>query len=428
MSKSRHAERVVWTLTVCTALSLVGDATLYAVLPSQYLVIGVTALQVGVLLSINRLVRLPLNLISGWLSNRMGAKLPYVAGLLVGVISTVGYGLAKGFWPLLLLRALWGVSWALIAVSAYGLVLDVSTETTRGRLMGIYASGSYFGGALGALLGGFLVDALGFSKAMLILGALTTLGCLGALTLPHRRHKRSASDQKDFVSISLARRLHAIRESLSHLNPRLWLIMALNFTHRLVFAGVFYATFGYYLNHALGDQVHVGGIILGIASLTATLLFVRNVLTVLAGPALGYLSARLGDRTRVLLLGELLGVSGLVCFAVGSSPWLLGIGVFGAAIAYGIVPPMLLSWLGDITPNGRRGAIVGSYQTMGDLGSGLGPLIAYPLLALMDIRLIYALCATLLALTIPAIIKVRRWSDLRHAIPDVAVAERASQP
>jgi MFS family permease len=168
--------------------------------------------------------------------------------------------------------------------------------------------------------------------------------------------------------------------------------------------------------------------VIGIASLTATLLLARNVLTVLASPSLGYLSDRLGDRTRVLLLGELLGVGGLICFAVGASPWLLGIGVLGAAIAYGIVPPMLLSWLGDLTPSGRRGAVVGSYQTMGDLGSGLGPLMAYPLLALMDIRLIYALCAAALALTIPAIIKARRWSDLRHPTPDMVVVERLSQP
>ena len=32
----RRDTRVTWTLAVCTALALFGDATMYAVLPSQY--------------------------------------------------------------------------------------------------------------------------------------------------------------------------------------------------------------------------------------------------------------------------------------------------------------------------------------------------------------------------------------------------------
>ena len=51
--------RVIWTLTGSTALSLLGDATFYAVLPTSYAAVGVTAMQVGWLLSINRLARIP---------------------------------------------------------------------------------------------------------------------------------------------------------------------------------------------------------------------------------------------------------------------------------------------------------------------------------------------------------------------------------
>lgn len=100
-----RAVRIVWILTLCTALSLLGDSTLYAVLPVQYAAVGVTTVQVGWLLSMNRLVRLPLNLFSGWLSQRLGPRTPYILGLVIGSISTVGYGLCRGFWPLLAARA-----------------------------------------------------------------------------------------------------------------------------------------------------------------------------------------------------------------------------------------------------------------------------------------------------------------------------------
>jgi len=131
------------------------------------------------------------------------------------------------------------------------------------------------------------------------------------------------------------------------------------------------------------------------------------VVTVLVGPGLGHLSDRLGDRTCVLLLGEVLGVAGLVCFALGGPVWLVGPGVLFTAIAYGVVPPLLVAWMGDLTDREGRGPIVGAYQTMGDLGSGLGPLIAYPLLAAIGLRSVYALSAGFLASTIPLILATR---------------------
>ncbi|MFO7917552.1 MAG: MFS transporter [Anaerolineae bacterium] len=407
MAENPATSRVVWTLTVCTALALMGDATLYTVLPSHYAAVGVTAVQVGWLLSINRLVRLPLNVLSGWLSRRMGPKLPYIAGLVAGTLSTLGYGLSRGFWPLLFWRALWGVAWALLVVAAYAMVLDVSTEQRRGRFTGIYTSFSYFGGAVGALLGGIWVDAWNFSRAMLALGFLTSLGFLGALTLPWTRRKRSPPQ---IPVVPLRARIARWRDTLGAVNSRFWLIWGLNFAHRFFFAGVFYSTLGYYLSQSLGQRVSVAGTVVGIASLTAILLFARNLITILAGPGLGYLSDYLGDRTRVLLLGEILGAMGLGCFALQGNLWLIGVGVVLAAIAYGVVPPMLVSWMGDMTRRGERSGVVSGYQTMGDLGSGLGPLFAYPLMALLGRRPVYALSALFLALTIPFILRERRRS------------------
>lgn len=409
MNRPSQALRVTWTLSICTAFSLVGDATLYAVLPSQYAFLGLTAFQVGWLLSVNRLVRIPLNLVSGWLSERVDPRLPYLVGLVLGLVSTVGYGLGEGLWLLLAFRLLWGVAWALLVVAAYGMILDVTTVDTRGRLLGTYASVSYFGGALGAVLGGLFVDSVGFARATLILGGCTSFGCLGALTLPRTREPRldGGSNPTDPRQTSLGR-LALWAKSLWHCDLRLKVIALLNFAHRFFFAGVFYATFGHYLLTTLGQEVRLGALMVGVASLTGTLLFVRNVLTVLLAPTLGNLSDRLGDRHRVLLLGETLGVAGLACFALGRSPWVLGLGVLFAATAYGVVPPLLVAWMGDLTRTGERGPLVGGYQTMGDLGSGIGPLFAYSLLSLVGVRWAYGISAGLLSLTVPLILTARR--------------------
>ena len=56
---------------------------------------------------------------------------------------------------------------------------------------------------------------------------------------------------------------------------------------------------------------------------------------------------------------------------------------------------------------GERGVMVGSFQTTGDIGSGVGPLAAYALVAVAGIRPTYAVAALALSLTIPLILYVR---------------------
>lgn len=399
-----HGRRILWTLTVCTALALFGDTTLYAVLPAEYGLLAISAVQVGWLLSVNRLVRLPLNLLSGWLADRLGSRTPYIAGVALGALSTAAYGLTRGFWPLLISRALWGVAWSLLSVAAYGMILDASRADNRGKYTSTYASYSYFGGSIGMLLGGFLVDWLQFPSAMMALSALSAIGVLTALTLPRvpRAPRPALPDAATRPSLLVT--LRAFLRGLVEADFRFWVIAALNFAHRFFFAGVFYATFGLYLRQVLGDEVRVGAWALGIASLTSVLLFARNVTTIVASPALGHVSDRLGSRLHILVLGEVLGVVGLMVFAGRPTPVFIAAGVLLAAVAYGVVPPMLMAWLGDLTQAGSRGRHVGGYQTAGDLGSGLGPLVAYALLPFIGILWVYGLSAVLLALTVPLIV------------------------
>ena len=390
---------------------------MYAVLPSHYGTLGITAAQVGWLLSINRLVRLPLNIPSAWLSDHLGYKWPYVGGLALGCLSTVGYGLFPDFVPLLLLRALWGVAWALLVVASYGMIFEVSEQETRGRYTGIYASCSFFGGAAGAALGGVLVDTLGLALTMRILGGCTSLACLVALSLPDLRSQRVARCPGDGrVASGRGAILRAALGQLRGLDHRVWLVVALNFIYRFVFAGLFFATFGLYLSQIVGDALHLGGLTVGVASLTGTLLFVRNVLTVLVAPSAGYLSDRLGRRKHVLLLGEALGIAGLVTLAASHALWPVGLGMLLLACAYGLIPSMLATWMGDLTEaSSGRGPAIGSYQTLGDLGSGLGPLVAYPLIAFWGVRLTYGLAASALALTVPLLLWAREGLEGRRS-------------
>jgi MFS family permease len=407
IAPTAHPLRVVIITTICTALALFGDSTLYPVLPVQHTVVGVSTLQVGLLLSVNRLVRLPLNVPGGWLVNRWGAKWLYILGLVLGALSTIGYGLFRGLAPWLALRALWGMAWTLIAVAGYTMVLNAGDETTHGRYVGSHHSLSFFGGSLGAMVGGILADRIGLSPSMLILGGCTALACLLALALPNTKPHTMAGNAEARKRPTLRLLARTAWQGLAELEGRLWLIVWLNFSHRFFFAGVFYSLFGLYLQRTLGDNIHVGALMIGVASLSATLLFVRNVVSVLVSPSMGYLSDKLGDRRLVLVLGQVAGVAGLVVLAWTISPLFMLVSVLLIAVGFGLVPSMLLAWMGDLSDR-RRGPLVGGFQTMGDLGSGLAPLIAYPLVEWIGIRWLFGISAMLLAITIPLILLARR--------------------
>lgn len=393
-----RAIRVIWTLTGCTALALLGDTTMYAVLPTSYASVGVTAMQVGWLLSINRLARIPFNLLSGRLCRRFGARLPYLLGVVISALSTLGYGLARSFWSLLALRALWGVAWAMLVVAANTLVLQVSTDADRGRNSGIYTPYSFFGGAVGAVLGGVLVDRLGFRPAMGILGGLTGLGCLLALTLPHIDPPAHGPEPTAGAGWHV----------FEGLDSRFLLALLTILVHRLFFAGVFYSTFGYYLASRLPNGVSVGALVLGGATLTSVLLWVKDSVTVLAGPLLGKLSDDLHDRPLVIVGALAAGIAGLLLLAATRQIVPVLVAVASVAIAYGLLPPLLVAWVGDWTSPAKRSGALGIFQAVGDLGSGLGPLLAYRLVASVDIGMVYALCAVLLIALIPLIWRAQK--------------------
>ncbi|GAG52676.1 unnamed protein product, partial [marine sediment metagenome] len=143
---------MVVSVSVGMALALLGDSFLYAVLPTRPSSFGVSVAMVGVLLSINRFVRLLSNPLAAVVFRRFGSRLPFYAALAATVAATATYGLARGFWILLCARILWGVCFSLLRLGGYVAVLEVSTESSRGFFMGFYQGVSRLGSLAGVLL------------------------------------------------------------------------------------------------------------------------------------------------------------------------------------------------------------------------------------------------------------------------------------
>lgn len=123
----------------------------------------------------------PKTLQAGALSVRV-AVFPAIGllGLAAIVARTGGLGVAF---------AVIGATWAIVVVTAAGIVTRIAPAGIRGEVLGLYTALSGVGGGVGGLLGGGLARVAGYNAAFVVAGVivLVSLVALLALTLPIER-------------------------------------------------------------------------------------------------------------------------------------------------------------------------------------------------------------------------------------------------
>jgi MFS family permease len=417
--------RVLIPLGLAVCLSLYGDLTLYAVLATQVDAVGLTLGSLGIMLSINRLIRLPANPLAGAIVDRWGRRRPFLLGLSLGVLTTAAYGTVRGFGPFLIARLLWGIAWALINVSGTSMVLDVSDHLRRGRNTGAFTTWIQLGFAVGPLLGGLLVDSLGFQPAMLTGALVSGAGLLvAALTLPETAPPAAPSadrpDRRAPWPGHGARSLRRIQTAIGSNRP---LLGAATLHLIILFAseGVTLSTLTVLLQQRLQPTLTFSGLVLGTASAAGAVLAGRALVVGATGPLAGYLSDRFTGRRRTITGGLVVGIAGFIILAMTTSLGAIISGVALGALCTGAVLAGLTAWIGDLTPAGRQGAVVGAYATAGDIGSTAGPLVAFALLGFTGLESVYLLCALILTAGLLVV-----WRLRPSTVPHAATAPRSS--
>lgn len=407
--------RILLPVGVGTALSLAGDSAMYTVLPTHTAAAGVALASVGILLAANRLIRLLANGAAGWTSDKLSKRVVFIFSLFLGAFSTALYGLTTGFAWLLLGRLLWGVAWAGIWVAGNGLILQTAPVPQRGRWVGRYHFFFFFGAALGAVLGGFLTDRIGYHEAMLVAAVLGLAGAVLALFFLRGEGRvargeeegREENKQQSTENSEQCRRATATRtteegeEREQNSEGTRWgellSATAVLGVNRLIIAGILASTFALYLLDMLGETVAIGGMVVGVATVTGVLLGARIVLGMLLTPAIGSLSDRARNRWRVVAGGLLPGIAGFLLLAV-NLPLAMFVGLPLTSITGSSNQSMSTALIGDLGQRRKHGRYLGLLYTVGDLGSAIGPLLAFALLPLWGISGLYWLCAALLGL------------------------------
>ncbi|MEZ4767709.1 MAG: MFS transporter [Caldilineales bacterium] len=401
---------VMTPVGLALALSLLGDATLYTVLPTHTAQAGIALASVGIILSVNRAVRLLLNTPVGLAYDRWPRRRIFVPAAAVGVLSTVLCALSPGFWLLLLGRLLWGLAWSGMWVGTQAIALDVAGPGQRGRLMGVANAWYFLGGALSFFIGGYLTDRLGYRETLWAGAAISAVGLLAAfLFLPETRPAGAATRGP----------LHWRVPRWSSLKPHLgtggWAALYAQGILRFCLAGVATATLALFVEQSPGTEVSLAGVTVGAATLTGLLLAIRPLLSLVTAPSAGRLSDIHG-RWPLLNWGGVLGGVSFLVLMTGGLLALLVNGVL-SALSMAILGPVSSGLVGDVSPPAMQGRNLGWLANAGDLGSALGPLVAYALLPVVSLNALYLLCAGLMISILAASLAGRR-ADASAAQPN----------
>jgi MFS family permease len=349
-----------------------GDALIYVVMPLHASAFGISLGLVGVVLSVNRIVRV---LGYGWLSaasRRLGMRALTASAAAGAAASTISYGLFPGFLPLLIARLVWGMAYAVLNVTTTAYAIGDGQRT--GRRVGLNRAVSGIGPTLALSVGAWLALGLGPRGVFVAMGIFGLLAVPLALTLPR---ELTTDPAKPGVAGS--------RWKPSTLNVLFFANAAIDgafaFTLSLLFAGTL----------PVGSALLAAGLILAFQRLMVVLLSLVG----------GALIDRVGAY-RVLVPSVVLVVAGLVALAHGV--------LYPAAVVIVVVRAVLAITGPVLASRERSGSTVdrlAAFATWVDSGLAIGPLMSGFVVARFGLPALYQALAVGIALALVAHLMAR---------------------
>ena len=343
----------VFNISTAVALSVFGDAALYTILPSYYPHIGLIPFQVGIILSINRWIRLASNHMAERFCRRYPSDFWLIFALFAGSVATAIYGVAYTFVIFLGARILWGISYSFIRQISIIITAKSGPEYHLGERMGYYRGISAMWIAAGIFLAGIGHGRFGFTFTLITLSILSLISLpLGALS------QRGVK----ILAESFPRPLSGKGD---------YRISLLGFANGVVGPGMIMSTIGFILKEQVGEFFEVAGFSIGVVTMTGTFLGLRWVLMGIGAPVLGNVADRLGRRL-FIYVGFMVGALDLLITGIYLRPILLIFCLLIFFLCEITLYPLLTALASQY---GTRA--VASFVTAVDFGMASGPLIGW---------------------------------------------------
>lgn len=299
-------------------------------------------------------------LIAGPISDKVGRRRMLLAGTGAMALALVAHGAASGYIALVAVRVLAGAGGGMLTGAAAAYVGDYFSYERRGWANGWVMSGMAVGQIVGIPLGTLLAARWGFRLPFLLFAGTMALAFLLVwwfLPDPEVEHIRGKL---------------SLRESLRHYRAMIRTPAVAAVT--AAFFGIFWSTSVYtlYLPTWLEDARSAT------AGQIATLFAIGGVATVLAGPAAGKWSDRIGRKG--LIIAASLGLAGLMLATtfVVAKFWVAYVLFFALMALVATRSSPLQALMTAIVPEAQRGSLMSLTMAVGQFGVGAGAAVAGP--------------------------------------------------
>ncbi len=349
--------RVLPITSVITILAFL-DTTLLVPIMALYASslgagVGITGLIVG----LYSITNTPANILFGKLIDRIGYKIPLVAGLVGDAVSMFLYSLCRRPIHLALVRAVHGTTGGLVGPATMS-IFTTHSGTARGQVMGLYGISLAVANLVGFGLSGFIASRLGYGTVFLLGAGLLTAGVILGLLLPGSKGQNIPA-----AGVPFSQTLQQVKSLLFR--------KGLSVSYCSIFAQYF--TFGgvvtllpIHLDNLGMEAYHVG-----------ILLATFSVMFILIQYPGGILSDKAG-RFLPVTGGLILGMISLVILPlVGELPLLIAaMALYG--IAYGLLFPSISALIADNSSQEERGLATGIFHALLTAGVAVGaPVIGW---------------------------------------------------
>ena len=293
----------------------------------------------------------------GVLSDRIGPKMPLVAGRVLAVVGALICYQTKSIWLLIFARMLWGMGDASFFCIGMSYVSRLFTAERRGRAMGFFQAVEMVGNLLGQTLGGLVAAAYGPRTNFLV---CTGLGMAALLMVT------MINGMDDEVSLNKpAPRLMPTRQEIIQvLNMTVVAACIINLGCMVINAGLLGTILPIYATEELG-----------LSLTTYAFLISGSTVGSVAGNLLGgFLSDKMGRR-KMLAAGLAVGLVAVFGLTVFTGFYPLLAVMFMKGIFWGVVYGVIPAFIADAVPDVVRGKAIGTFRTFMDMGGLMGPIV-----------------------------------------------------
>ncbi len=325
--------------------------------------LGATPAAMGTLLSAFFWTYALLQIPAGYIADRCSVKWTYALAFVAWSMATAACGLATSFRQVIVFRLLQGVGSSLGHALSVTYIKQAFLDREQGLPTGIYVSGMMVGPAIGALLGGVMLERLGWRQLFIVTGLVPCVWLVPWLWFAPAARAKTTFKTGGLTSALSWREIAA--------SPLFWgLTLGVFFysyfwcffvtwvpSYMVVIHGLSYSKMGLYTAASL----------LGMAGMTA-------IGGRLADWSISRLDRPLAIRKAFVCAGCFLGSSVLLLLKVNSGSMSLATLVFSLT-GFGLASSNFWSLTLAVSPGAIVGRVVGYQNTIGNLAGVLAPLL-----------------------------------------------------